>query len=229
MRCSYMRIVMKVGGSVLASPPNPELIRKYADLIGDLRAKGYEIAIIVGGGRLAREFIGLAHDLGLSEREQDELAISVSRLIAQVLAMKVGGYDWRDVPTTIEDAAKVLNERGIVIMGGIKPGMTTDTVAALLASEVKASIIIKATDQDGIYTKDPRKYPDAKKIDELSFDDLEGLLTESRHRAGIHQIIDPEAVKILREKRIKMIVVNGFRPENILLAINGARIGTIIC
>lgn len=220
---------MKIGGSVLASPPNLELIQKYADLIGNLRARGCEIAVVVGGGRLAREFIGLARDLGLSEREQDELAISVSRLMAQVLAMKVGGYDWRGIPTTIEDAVKVLDERGMVIMGGIKPGMTTDTVAALLASEVKASVIIKATDQDGIYTKDPRKYPDAKKIDELSFDDLERLLAENKHRAGLHQIIDPEAAKILREKRIKTVVVNGFKPENILLAISGARIGTIIC
>lgn len=223
-----MRIVIKIGGSVLASPLNPKLIREYADLIGDLRAKGYEVAVIVGGGRLAREFINLARELELSEREQDELAISVSRLLAQALAMKIGGYNWRNVPVTVEDAAKILSERGVVVMGGVKPGMTTDTVAALIASKMGAGIIIKATDQDGIYDRDPRKYSDAKKIDEISFDGLEGLLAENRHRAGIHQIIDPEAARILRERRIRTIVVNGFRPENILLAISGAKIGTLI-
>jgi uridylate kinase len=223
-----MRVVIRIGGSVIASPPNPRLICKYADLIGDLRVRGYEVAIVVGGGSLAREFIDLAREIGLSEREQDELAISVSRLFAQMLAMKIGGYGWKDVPITVEDAAKILAERGVVIMGGVKPGMTTDAVAALLASEVGASLIVKATDQDGIYTKDPRKYPDAKKLDEISFDDLERLLAESRHKAGIHQIIDSEAVRILKEKRIKTIVVNGFNPENILLALSGGKIGTLL-
>jgi len=223
-----MRVVIRIGGSVAASPPNPELIRKYADLIGDLRVRGYEVAVVVGGGSLAREFIGLAREIGLSEREQDELAISVSRLFAQMLAMKIGGYEWKDVPVNVEDAVKILAERGVVVMGGVKPGMTTDAVAALLASEAGASLIVKATDQDGIYTKDPRKYPDAEKLDEISFDDLEKLSAENRHKAGIHQIIDPEAVRILKEKRIKTIVVNGFNPENILLALSGGKIGTVL-
>lgn len=223
-----VKVVIRIGGSVTASPPNPELIRRYAELIIDLRRKGHEIAVIVGGGKLARDFIELARELGLSEQEQDELAISVSRLFAQALAMKVGGYAWRNIPETIEEAAKILSERGMVIMGGVKPGMTTDTVAALLASEIGANLIIKATNQEGIYTRDPQRYPDAKKLDEVSFDELEKILAENRHKAGIHQIIDPEAARLLREKRIKTVVVNGFKPENILLAISGVRIGTMI-
>ncbi|MBS7640693.1 MAG: UMP kinase [Candidatus Bathyarchaeia archaeon] len=223
-----MRLVIRVGGSVIASPPNPDLMLRYAELIKELRGRGHEVAVVVGGGGLAREFIELARSLGLSEQEQDELAISISRVFAQALSMKIGGYQWRKVPTTIEEAAKILRDRGIVIMGGIRPGMTTDTVAALMASEIGADLIVKATDQEGIYTKDPRKYSDARKLDEISFNDLEKILAEDRHRAGIHQIIDPEATRILREKRIKTIVVNGFNPENILLAISGVRIGTII-
>lgn len=223
-----MRLVIRVGGSVVASPPNPDLMRRYAELIKELRGRGHEVAVVVGGGGLAREFIELARSLGLSEQEQDELAISISRIFAQALSMKIGGYQWRRVPTTIGEAARILRERGIVIMGGIRPGMTTDTVAALIASEIGADLIVKATDQEGIYTKDPRKYSDARKLDEISFNDLEKILAENRHRAGIHQIIDPEAARILREKHIKTIVVNGFNPENILLAISGVRIGTII-
>ncbi|MCD6470006.1 UMP kinase [Candidatus Bathyarchaeota archaeon] len=222
------KIVIRIGGSVVASPPNPKLLGKYAELIKNLRGEGYHIAVVVGGGKPAREFINLARELGLSEREQDELAISVSRIFAQALAMKIGGYEWRRIPITTKEAAEILNERGIVVMGGVKPGMTTDTVAALLTSEAKADLIVKATDQNGVYTKDPRRHPDAKKLDEISFDELEKLLAENKHHAGIHQIIDPEAVRILKEKHITTIVVNGFKPENILLAIRGVKIGTII-
>ena len=106
--------------------------------------------------------------------------------------------------------------------------MTTDTVAAMVASSIKAGLIVKATDQDGIYTKDPRKHPDATKIDELSFDELSGMLEEDSHRVGIHQILDPEAVRILEERRIETVVVNGFNPENIISVVNGEKIGTRI-
>ena len=223
-----MRIVVRIGGSVIASPPNPKLMRKYAEIVKELRGQGHEVAVVVGGGSLARNLISIVREMGLSEQEQDEVAISASRIFAQILAMGISGLAWRNVPKTVEEAAEVLAERGIVVMGGIKPGMTTDTVATLLASQIKADLIVKATDQEGVYTKDPRKHPDAVKLDEIRFEDLNGILTEDRHKAGIHQIIDPEAVKILLEKRIKTIVVNGFKPENLLKAVRGEKVGTII-
>jgi uridylate kinase len=223
-----MRIIIRIGGSVVASPPNPDIMRRYADVIKDLRDQGHEVAVVVGGGSIARDLIVFAREIGLSEHEQDEIAISASRIFAQILAMKIGGFSWKDVPRTIDEAVKMLRDRGIVIMGGVKPGMTTDTVAALLASQAEADFIIKATDQNGIYTKDPKKHPDAEKLDEIRFEKLSHVLVENKHRAGIHQIIDPEAVRVLMEKRIKTIVVNGFNPENILLAAKGEKIGTII-
>jgi uridylate kinase len=113
-------------------------------------------------------------------------------------------------------------------MGGLKPGMTTDTVAALAAEKIEADLLVKASDQEGIYTKDPRKHKDAKRIDRLCFDDLARLFELDRHKAGVHQIIDPEAVKILRRSRTKTVVVSGFRPGNVLLAVKGDRIGTVV-
>jgi uridylate kinase len=223
-----MRAVIRIGGSVIGSPPNPRLIQEYAKVIQTLRMKGYELAVVVGGGAPAREFIRLAKEVGLPEPEQDEIAISVSRLFAQLLVMKIGGLDWKDIPTSIEDAVKILQKRGAVVMGGLKPGMTTDTVAALLASEIAAEFIVKATDQDGIYTKDPRKHLDAQKINDLSFDELGRLLEQDKHKAGIHQIIDPEAVRILETKRIRTVVINGLNPENLVLTMNGEKIGTLI-
>jgi len=223
-----LRIVLRIGGSVIASPPNPHLIDKYVEIIRRLSDEGHKIVVVVGGGRPAREFIQIAKDLGLNEPEQDEVAISISRIFAQLISMRLGGHSWKDIPTSLLDAKKTFHERGIVVMGGLKPGMTTDAVAALAASEIDADLIVKATDQDGVYTKDPDKYADAEKIDEMSFEDLRRLLERDRHIAGIHQIIDPEAARILREKRIRTLVVNGFNPENVVAALKGERVGTLI-
>jgi len=106
--------------------------------------------------------------------------------------------------------------------------MTTDAVAAMVAECIDANIIVKATDQEGVYNMDPRKHPDAVKLDRLTFEELTKILAEDKHRAGIHQILDPEAVKILKAKRIKVRVLNGFKPENLLLAVEGKPVGTII-
>jgi uridylate kinase len=110
----------------------------------------------------------------------------------------------------------------------LKPGITTDTVAALVAERVNAELLVKGTDQDGVYDKDPRKHPDAVKLDRLSIEDLAKVFEESVHKAGIHQIIDPEAIKVLKRKRLKLVVVNGFKPENLLAAIKGENVGTVI-
>ena len=223
-----MRVTVRIGGSVVASPLNPRLIGGYAGTIRVLRQAGHELAVVVGGGSISREFIKAAREAGLNEEAQDEVAISISRVIAQMLAIRIGGLEWKRIPTTLEEAVETLRERGVVVMGGLKPGMTTDTVAALLASKIKADMIVKATDQEGIYTKDPKKHPDAEKLDELTFEELIEHLESKRHRAGIHQILDPEAVKILRKSRIKTVVVNGFDPENIIRALEGEKIGTVI-
>jgi len=223
-----MRIVLRIGGSVVASPINPALINEYVNLLKDLKKQGYEVAVVVGGGALAREFIKVAKNLGLDENAQDEVAISVSRIFAQLFLKKLGELGCKAVPLTIEDAVKCLHEGKIAVMGGLKPGMTTDTVAALIVEQVNAELFIKATDQEGIYDKDPRKYADAVKLEHLSFEDLPRVFAEDEHKAGIHQILDPEAIKILEKGRVKVVVVNGFKPKNVLLAVKGENVGTLI-
>jgi uridylate kinase len=223
-----MRVVLRIGGSVVASPINTELIGKYAGLLKNLKEQGHEIAVVVGGGTLAREFISIAKNLELNEQAQDEIAISVSRVFAQLFTNKLGKLSCSTVPLTVEEAVNCLSRGKIVVMGGLKPGMTTDSVAALIAERINAGLLVKGTDQDGVYNKDPKKYHDAVKLDRLSFDDLVGVFSESKHKAGIHQIIDPEAVKILKRQHVRLVVVNGFAPENILAAINGESVGTVI-
>jgi len=212
----------------VASPLNPTLMNRYAELLQDLKRQGHLVAAVVGGGSLSRELIRTAKAMGLSEPYQDEVAISVSRVMAQLLVLRLGKSGSLTIPTTIEDAADLFEKGRIVVMGGLKPGMTTDTVAALLADCVNADLLVKATDQEGVYNRDPRKFPDARKLDSLSFNDLSRLFEADRHRAGIHQIVDPEAVRMLRKRKIRTVVVNGFKPENVLLAVRGERVGTVI-
>ena len=223
-----MRIVVRIGGSVVASPINTELMSKYAEIIKAIKQQGHEVAVVLGGGALAREFIGIAKNLGLDMNGQDEIAISCSRLFAQLFLKKLGDVACSKVAVTLDDAAQCLSEGKVVVMGGLKPGITTDTVAALVAERVDAELLVKGTDQNGVYNKDPRKHPDAVKLDRLTLEDLANVFEHNEHKAGIHQIIDPEAIKVLKRKRLKLVVVNGFLPENMLAAIKGENVGTVI-
>ena len=223
-----MRLVVRIGGSVVASPPNTELMGKYANLIKIVKMQGHEVAVVVGGGALAREFIKIARDLGLEMDAQDEIAISCSRLFAQLFLKKLGDSGCSKVATTLDEAAKCLEEGKILVMGGLKPGITTDTVAALVAERVGADFMVKGTDQEGVYDKDPRKHSDAVKLDCLSFEDLPKIFEENVHKAGIHQIVDPEAIKVLKRHRVKLVIFNGFKPENLLAAVKGEKVGTLI-
>jgi uridylate kinase len=220
--------VLRIGGSVVASPINTKLMSKYVDVVKRLREQGHEIAVVVGGGSLAREFIGTARELGLNMQAQDEIAISVSRLFAQLFLKKLEKLSCEKIAITLEDAANCLEDGKVAVMGGLKPGITTDAVAALVAEHIVADLVVKGTDQEGVYNKDPRSNADAVKLDRLSYNDLAQIFSESKHRAGIHQIIDPEAVKILRRSSMKLVVVNGFKPENVLAALKGQEVGTKI-
>ncbi len=166
------RLVVRIGGSVVASPVNTDLMGKYADLLRQIKLQGHEVAVVVGGGTLAREFIGIAKNLGLEAPAQDRIAISVSRLYAQLFMEKLGDLSCGKVSTSLDEAAECFSQGKIVVMGGLKPGHTTDTVGALVAERLNADLLVKGTDQEGVYTKDPRKFPDAVKLDKMTFDDL---------------------------------------------------------
>lgn len=223
-----MRIVIRIGGSVVANPINTDLMAKYADTIKTIKEQGHEVAVVLGGGSLAREFIGLAKNLGLDMDAQDEVAISCSRLFAQLFLKKLGYLACSKVAVNLDEAAQCLSDGKVLVMGGLKPGITTDTVATLVCERVKADLLVKGTDQNGVYDKDPRKHPDAVKLDHLTFDELAKVFEHNEHKAGIHQVIDPEAVKVLKRNRVKTIVVSGYKPENLLLAIKGENVGTVI-
>ena len=228
VEASMMKIVVRVGGSVVGSPLNAPLICRYVDLLKELKLQGHAVVAVVGGGSLARDFINVAADLGLEEAQRDWAAIHVSRLLAQLFVLGLGEDGCGSVPVSLDETEACFKRGKIVVLGGLRPGMTTDTVAAMIGESVKADLLVKGSNVDGIFNKDPQKFSDAEKLDELGFDDLSMLFEANSHRAGIHQIIDPEAVKILHRCRLKTIVVNGYVVENVLSAVKGERVGTVI-
>jgi uridylate kinase len=223
-----MRIVLRIGGSVVASPVNLKLIGEYSDMMKTLRGRGHKLVVVVGGGALAREFIGVAKGLGLEQKAQDEVAISASRIFAQLFLRRIGNVGCDDVPLSVEKAIRCVGRGKVAVMGGVRPGMTTDAVAALVAEALEADLLVKATNQEGIFDKDPKKHADAVKLDHLKFEDLTRVCVENEHKAGIHQIIDPEAIRILQRMKVKVVVVNGFKPKNVIRAVEGERVGTLV-
>ena len=217
--------MLRIGGSVLGSPPSAKIVNGYSSVISDLNYEGHSVAVVVGGGQVSREYIKSASEMGLSTYQQDTVAIHASRLNARLVAMKLGGVS--SVPTSIDGMLQRLARNRVAVMGGLRPGITTDTVAAIVAQKWRADIMVKASDQNGIYTDDPRKNKRAKKLDKITYDRMKQILGGS-HRPGIHSIVDPVAVDQLIESRVKLVVLNGADPKGVVKAIHGEKIGTVV-
>ncbi len=220
-----MKTVLRIGGSVLGSPPSAKVVEAYAKVVSGLNYEGHSIGVVVGGGQVSREYIKSAAQMGLSPYQQDTIAIHASRLNARLVAMKLGGVS--SVPTSIDGMLQRLARNRVAVMGGLRPGITTDTVAAIVAQRWHADLLVKASDQNGIFTEDPRVNRKAKKLDRITYEKMKEILGGD-HRPGIHSIIDPVAVGQLLESRVKLIVLNGAEPRGVTRAVHGEKIGTLV-
>src|SRR4029077_12526755 len=150
-------VVLSLGGSVFVTGEGdaPYL----SELATVSREIGTEVplAVTVGGGRTAREYIRLGRELGLTEVELDEVGIDVTRLHARVLPAALGAPTPAPPPTTVAQAVHELTRASPVVLGGTEPGHTTDGVAALLAVRLRASRLVNATAVDGLYDADPKR------------------------------------------------------------------------
>jgi uridylate kinase len=220
-----LRIVLRIGGSVLGSPPDPELVNGYSDTVSKLTGENNSLAVVIGGGPLSRKYIESARGVGLSAFHQDLIAIHTSRLNARLVAMKMGGVS--SIPTSINSMLQRLARNRVAVMGGLKPGITTDTVAAMLAQKWPADLLIKASNQAGVYTADPKTHKNAKKLQSMSYAQLKEILG-GKHTPGIHSIVDPVAVEQLSQTRAKLVVIDGREPKNVMKVIHGEKIGTTV-
>ncbi len=223
-----MRVVFALGGSVIMPKEgaSPETLIKYSQVFKKIKDMGHDICIVVGGGNTARQYISLAREFS-NESFCDEIGILATRLNSMLLISALGNYSVKKIPTSFEEAELLLNLDKIVVMGGTHPAHTTDAVAASLAEYIGADLLVVATNVDGVYNKDPRKYPDAKKLNKITTKELLEITGSSSLNAGSSSIIDPLASKIIDRSNIKTIVVKG-TVEEILNSILGNHSGTVI-
>lgn len=233
MQSKYKRILLKLSGEVLAGKEGKGLdfdtVTTVCKVIKEACDMGAQIGIVVGGGNFWR---------GRSSGEMDRpradqmgmLATTINSLALQdtleqlgVKAQVLTGLQMPQVAEifTKRKAVEYLNNGDVVIFGcGTgNPFFSTDTAAALRAAEIDAEIIFKATNVDGVYDKDPNKFDDAVKYDEL---------THSEVLAKGLKVMDSTAASLCRDNGISILVFNLDDPKNILRALEGENIGTVV-
>jgi len=222
-----MRVVISLGGSVLAPDLDSSRVAGHAAVIESLAEEGCSVGVVVGGGGVAREYIGAARELGANEVQLDQLGIDVTRLNARLLISALGAGT-KPVPSLEYDAAGEALRRGdISVMGGITPGQTTDAVAAILAEYVGADLLVYATSADGVYDADPQTDDSATKFDSLSPSELVDIVVPMSRDAGASAPVDILAAKLIDRSEIRTVVLDGTDPERIEEAVlRGEHTGT---
>ena len=116
----------------------------------------------------------------------------------------------------------------IIVLGGTQPGQSTNAVAALCAEAINADLFINATNVDGVYTSDPHKKNNVKKLDIVKTSELIRLIYNKELFAGSYELFDPLAIKIVERSKIPTRILNGSNPKNIEDVINGKSLGTLV-
>ncbi len=232
----YRRIILKVSGEALRAEGSrdnisPQITADIARQIQEVHGLGMEIAVVVGGGNIWR-------GMPASERGMDRTTADYMGMLATVIngmalqsQLEALGVDTR-VQTAIEmknvaepfirrKAMRHLELGRVVIFvaGTGNPFFSTDTTAALRASEIGAEVILKATKVDGVYDRDPAIHADAKRYDQLSFSDA---------LAQRLKVMDSTAFSLCMDNRIPIIVFDMGVPGNIRRALMGERVGTLV-
>lgn len=231
----YKRILLKLSGEALAGNKgtgiDPEVLEALSDEIKALIDMGVEVGIVIGGGNIHRGVAGATK--GMDRTTSDHMGMLATIINSIALQDSLERKDvYTRVLTAIEmkkiaepyirrRAVRHLEKKRVVIFAGGtgNPYFTTDTAAALRASEIDADVILKATKVDGIYDKDPMKHDDAVRFDELKY--IEVL------NKGI-KVMDSTAITFCMDNKIDIIVFNVFEKGNIQKVVIGDKIGTTV-
>lgn len=232
----YKRVVLKLSGEVLREPGtnesiSPEVVQKIAAQIADARKLGVELALVIGGGNIWRGLTASHKGMNRTTADYMGMLATVINGLALMAALEDLGVDVR-VQTAIEmqnlaepfivrRAIRHLEQGRVVIFvaGTGNPFFSTDTTAALRAAEIGAQVILKATKVDGIYDSDPKKNPDAKRFDHITYTDA---LSKRL------QVMDSTAFSLCMDNKMPIIVFDMNKPDNIRLAIAGESVGTLV-
>ena len=232
----YKRIVLKLSGEALRESGakeniSPAIVREIALRISEVKALGVQTSVVIGGGNIWR---GLA----AAHRGMDRTTADYMGMLATVingLALK-SALTQIGIETRVQTAIEMKNvaepfilgrairhlELGRVVIfvaGTGNPYFSTDTTAALRASEIRADVILKATKVDGVYDRDPKTDPDAKRFDKLTFSEA---LTRRL------QVMDSTAFSLCMDNRIPIVVFDMNKPSNFTDIVLGKTIGTVV-
>jgi uridylate kinase len=231
----FKRILLKLSGEALMGEKNygidPNRLNQYATDIKEAKELGVEIALVIGGGNIFRGV--QAVDNGIDKVQGDYmgmLATMINGIALQSAIENQGVYtrlmsavqmDQIAEPYIRRRAVRHLEKGRIVIFGAGtgNPYFTTDTAAALRATEIEADLVIKGTNVDGIYTADPKKDPNATKIDQLTFKEV----YEKRY-----SVMDLTAFTLCEENKKPIWIFDMNIPGNLKKLLMGEKIGTIV-
>ncbi|MBQ4513793.1 MAG: UMP kinase [Anaerolineaceae bacterium] len=231
----YKRVLLKLSGEALAPEGgtgiDPASAKMISAQIKSVVQLGANLAIVIGGGNIWRGKIGL--ELGMDRATADYMGMlaTVMNSLALMDALESIGVTTR-VQTSIEmrqiaepyirrrALRHIEKSRVVIFAGGTgNPYFTTDTAAALRAVEINADLLIKATKVDGIYDSDPKKNPDAKKFDCLTY--MEALSKQL-------QVMDATAISLCMENHMPLMVLNLWEEGSLKKALMGEKIGTLV-
>ena len=229
----YKRILLKLSGEALAGDNktgiSPEVINDITEQIKDLKELGVEVAIVVGGGNFWRGKYG--HNMEKTTSDYMGMLATTINALALQDALEAKGMFTR-VQTAIEmrevaepfikrKATKHLEKGRIVIFaaGTGNPFFTTDTCAALRAAEIDAEVILVAKTIDGVYSADPKEDPNAVKFDEITYLDI---LNKNL------KVMDSTATSLCRDNNIPLIVFAMNEKGNMVKAVKGEKVGTLV-
>jgi len=236
-KSKYNRVLLKLSGESFCRPGefgiNGSQLKSIAERIAHLCELQTQVAVVVGAGNILRGQ-AFAQACEIPRNTADYMGMLATIINASALqeTLEKMGQPTR-VLSSIEVSAiceKFIRRRAIrhlergrvvILAGGTgNPFFTTDTCAALRASELDSNLLIKATKVEGVYADDPNKNPDAELFKKLSYDDV--LQKDLK-------IMDHSAINLCKENNIPIIVLNIFKEGNITKALCGQQIGTLIC
>ena len=231
----YKRILLKLSGEALMGEDaygiNRQTIDAIVEEIASVARLSVQIGVVIGGGNIFRGVAPGAAGMDRATADYMGMLATVMNALALQDAMRRAGLDCRvqsalNIEQVVEPyirgkAIRYLEEGKIVVFaaGTGNPFFTTDTAAALRASEVGAEIVLKATKVDGVYTADPRKDPTAKRYDRLTFD-------EAIHRNL--KVMDATALTLCRDQKLPVNVFNIFKKHALLRVVTGCNEGTLV-
>ena len=202
--------VLSLGGSLIVPDEiNIQFLRKFRKIINKNKRK-FKFVIVCGGGSVARKYIKALSNEKQKGYVQDLAGISVTRLNARFMSYFFEIDPEKGIPHDMRSIKNMLLKNDIVFCGGLRysPNQTSDSTAVRLANYFGTDFI-NVTNVKGLYTKNPKKFKDAKFLSRATIEEFNKIVTKIESRPGMHAPVDHSAMRIIKNNKIKTFIVGG--------------------